>query len=127
MKKILFIMMAFMASFSAYAQEVNTNVEEEIIVVSEPILIATFNFDSEYIAENTITLIASFPTHVSEVFAVSHPCTPGNLPSQLWSFGNDTITITYPSGDLTELSRGSEGYVYIYTRNGTFIIKLIIE
>lgn len=126
MKKFILIMMAFMASFSAYAQEVTTNVEEEVAVISEPILIATYNYDSEYIAKNTITLTASFPTHVSEVFAVSHPCTPGNLSSQYWSFGNDMITITYPSGDLTELSTSTGGYVYIYTRNGTFIIEILV-
>ena len=123
MKRFLFIMMAFMASFSVYAQEVETNVEEEVSVISEPIIIATYYFDSEYIVKNTITLTASFPTHVSEVFAVSHPCTPGNLPSQFWSFGNDMITITYPSGDLLGLSLENE--VYIYTRNGTFVIKII--
>ncbi len=34
MKKFLFIMMAFMASFSAYAQEVNTENEEDVAVYS---------------------------------------------------------------------------------------------
>lgn len=125
MKKILFILMAFMTSFSVYAQEVTKNAEEEVVAIAEPIIIETLYWDADYIAFNTVTFSVTFPTDVREVLAVSHPCTPGNLSSQYWSFGNGVLTVTYPQGELTELF-GSQR-IYIYARDQIFIIELVVS
>ena len=84
MKKILFIMMAFMASFGAYAQEVTTNIEEEVAVASAPILIATIPLDADYIATNPVTITASIPIREEEAIFVSGPCMP-TVPDQYWN------------------------------------------
>ena len=126
MKKFVLIMLAFMASFSVYAQEVTTNVEEEVAASSAPILIATIQLDATYIATNPVTITAPIPVTQEEVIYISGPCMP-TIPSQYWSIINGTLTITYPSGDLTETSRFPELYntITIYGHSSIYYIQLI--
>ena len=123
MKNLLFIMMAFMVSLGAYAQEATTNVEdEEIAVVSEQTVLDTIYLSSESLTSpEPIIISASLPSDVREVLNVGHPCQPGYL--HTWSYGNGIITITIPIGELTGLSQGN---ITIYARDAIYIILLFV-
>lgn len=129
MKRILLIMMAFMASFSVYAQEVNTeNVEEmvEITYDSNWPIINTVYLDGDYILKNTVTITAPLALTPSDIITVYDSIRP-SLPLSYWSIANGILTITYHSGDLTEIAGPGEAYIYIYTRAGGYRIQLIIS
>lgn len=130
MKKFILIMMAFMASFNAYAQEF---VEEEIKDVEEfvevtsddnwPIINVVY-LERNNIVSTPVSITAPLALTPDAIYRVSDSVTP-SLPLSYWNIVNGIITITYRIGDLTELSMADEAYIYILTREGGYRIKLI--
>ena len=119
MKKILFIMMAFMASFSVYAQEVNDeNKEVTAIEYSTP----TFIIDiSEVVYPYVIDVEAPSET----VLGVSGPTDPL---LQTWRVENGRLIIELYEEDVCDVRAGNTHYLEVcMTNNGKMIIILIIE
>lgn len=120
MKKILFILMAFMVSFSVYAQD-NTNVEEVSVKSNSTVVDIIYLSKESLTSPEPIVITVSLPSDVREVLNVSHPCQPGYLPN--WSFGNGSITITIPAGDMVG---ASEGDIKIYARDAIYHILYVV-
>ena len=73
MKKLLLIMLTFMASFSVYAQEVNTDNNNEAAVASENTILGTFVID---ISDVMYPYIINIPAPSEPVIGVSGPPIP---------------------------------------------------
>ena len=127
MKKLLFIIMTFMASFTVYAQEATANIEEIELtsVASTEIVIATIELDADYVSWNPLTITVPLSLTPNEILYLSGPNMP-TVPSQYWSLANGILTINYPAGDLTELPFLEKQYqkIKIYTRSVIYVIEL---
>ena len=121
MKKLLLIMMAFMTSFGAYAQEVNTenednsnNFVEDWRISDNPELGYKIYHEYEVYSNNiTLPFVVQVPVPpTGTLVQVNGPATP-NVPN--WSVSNGTLTITYTYMDQVEAFLRS-GICYIETR-----------
>lgn len=121
MKKFLFIMMAFMASFSVYAQEVNpenedksNNSVEDWRISNNPELGYIIYHEYEVYSSNiTLPFVVQVPAPpTGTLVQVNGPAMP-NIAN--WSISNGMLTITYTNMDqIEEILRG--GIFYIETR-----------
>lgn len=120
MKKFVLIMLAFMASFSVYAQEVNTNNNEEVAVTSQPILLGSFRIDiSEVIYPYTIDI----PTPTGTILGISGPTDPL---LQTWYVQNGRLIIELYEDDLCDVRAGNTHHLSVASTSGNMIIELII-
>lgn len=120
--------MAFMASFSVYAQEIETEKVEETVEITYDInwpIIGTVYLDGDYIAENPVTITVPLALTPDNIIYIYDSTTP-SLPLSYWNIVNGTLTISYQSGDLTEISVMNEAYIYIKTKEGGYKVLLII-
>lgn len=120
MKKLLLIMMAFMASFGAYAQEVNTENEENVAVYSVTKLTSVTVDLSEISYPYTISTMA--PS--GDILGISGPTYP-NI--QTWNVSGGVLTITLNKRDFDDLYPGMIGRIEVATTNGGYYIELVCE
>ena len=123
MKKFVLIMLAFMASFSAYAQEVNTNNNEEILEerIGERVFLTGINIDMRTITY-PYTIVIGIPFDGGEVLNVSGPA-DSNIPN--WSLDRyNMMTINLYEDDLVGLTPYNIRYIEIATRNINYYVEV---
>lgn len=122
MKKLLLIMMAFMASFSVYAQEVNTDNEISTceLVTPYPLLSVVSVNQSELVLPWTF----SVPAPYEDVAEAYGPYTHPNLYS--WSVENGYLTIIIPEDAFPEICQKDEHYFTVRTVNST-LYTIVLE
>ena len=120
MKKLLLIMMAFMASFSVYAQEVNTIGENNEVTVAN-YSIPTFTID---ISEVVYPFVINVEAPSETVLGVSGPTDPL---LQTWRVENGRLIIELYEEDLCDVRAGNTHYLEVgMTNNGKMVIVLIV-
>lgn len=123
MKKFVLIMLAFMASFSVYAQEVNTNNNEEILEerIGERVFLTGINIDMRTITY-PYTIVIGIPFDGGEVLNVSGPA-DSNIPN--WSLDRyNMMTINLYEDDLVGLTPYNIRYIEIATRNINYYVEV---
>ena len=123
MKKLVLIMLAFMASFSVYAQEVNTNNNEEILEerIGERVFLTGINIDMRTITY-PYTIVIGIPFDGGEVLNVSGPA-DSNIPN--WSLDRyNMMTINLYEDDLVGLTPYNIRYIEIATRNINYYVEV---
>ena len=125
MKKFLLIMMAFMASFSVYAQEVNTNnmVNEEIPEqrIREKVFLTGVVIDMRYISY-PYNIILGIPSNAGAVLGVSGPA-DARIPN--WSIdAYNMMTIYLYEDDLVGLEPDEIRYIEIATTNFDYYVEV---
>lgn len=118
MKKFLLIMMAFMASFSVYAQEVNTENEEDVAVYSVIKLTSETVDLSEISFPYTISTVA--PS--GNILGISGPTYPN---VQTWNVSGGVLTITLYERDFEDLYPGMIARIEVATTSGGYYIELV--
>ena len=123
MKKLLLIMLTFMASFSVYAQEVNTNttLNEETI---EPrgTFITRFVIDMRHITY-PYNIVFGIPSNAGNVLGVSGP-SDVRIPN--WSIDEyNMMTIYLTEDDLIGLTPNNTRYIEVATTNGGYFVEII--
>ena len=130
MKKVLFILMAFMASFGAFAQEVNT--ENEIsargpLVTPYPLLSVVSVYQSDF----TLPWTFSVPAPYEDVAEITGPILPmyrsyttGNLFT--WNVNNGYITITLLEDAGPEILQKGEYHFVVRTVNSN-LYNIVFE
>ena len=120
MKKILFIMMAFMASFGAYAQEVNTENEISTCELSTPYSLLSVVSVNQ--SDLVLPWTFSVPAPYEDVVEITGPLstsprsiTTGNLFT--WSVNNDYLTITLLEDAGPEILQKGEYHFVVRTVN----------
>lgn len=123
MKKLLLIMLTFMASFSVYAQEVNTDNNNEAAVASENTILGTFVID---ISDVIYPYIINIPAPSEPVIGVSGPTDPL---LQTWRIENGRLIIELYEEDLCDVRAGNTHHLSLGFSNPEtrMIIILIIE
>lgn len=116
MKKILLIMMTFMASFGAFAQEVNT--ENEIsargpLVTPYPLLSVVSVYQSEFSLPWTFSVPAPYET-VAEVYGPtgSNTCT--------WFVQNGYLYVTITEDAGPEILQQGQYFLTVRTTNSSY-------
>lgn len=121
MKKILFIMMAFMVSFGAYAQEVNTTIENNEVIVAEyqtNVYWTTVTINYSNLTEPYEIVIDTPP---GTILAVSGPSNP-NI--QTWRVQNGLLYITLYERDFDALIPGELGRIEVPTTVAGYVVYL---
>ena len=116
-------MLAFMASFSVYAQEVNTNNNEEILEerIGERVFLTGINIDMRTITY-PYTIVIGIPFDGGEVLNVSGPA-DSNIPN--WSLDRyNMMTINLYEDDLVGLTPYNIRYIEIATRNINYYVEV---
>lgn len=116
MKKLILIMMAFMASFGAFAQEANTtseNNEEAIAIYSIP----TFTID---ISEVVYPFVIDVPAPAGTILGVSGPTDPL---LQTWRVENGRLIIELYEEDLCDVRAGNTHWIEYASTEEKCIIK----
>ena len=111
-------MMAFMASFGAYAQEVTTTVEEEVVTISEPIFWTEVQIDIDNISYPYVLMIGTPP---GTILGISGPSKP-NL--RTWRADVSGLYITLYQEDLEEILPGTTGRIEIATTSGNYYVEV---
>lgn len=123
MKKLILIMMAFMASFSVYAQEVNIGSNDKVTTTSYVQIIATFRID---ISEIVYPYIIDIPAPQETVIGVSGPTDPL---LQTWRVENGRLIIELHEEDMCDVRAGNTHHLSLGFPDPEVrkIIVLIIE
>ena len=113
MKKLFFVMMAFMASFSVYAETVKNEADVEVSAIAA---------DNRLWSVKEVTLSdLRFPYQIAvsvppgTIAGISGPTFPN---MQNWSVSGSTLTITLMARDLLGFDPGMVGIIEIYMTNG---------
>lgn len=119
MKKLFFILMALVASFSTYA-EITVNETEEVTSYLNGTIIKQIEVD---LSEQT------YPMHITtyipsgDVLGVSGPCHP----EVNWFQSGNILNITLFSRDFMDLDPGMTGYIEIHMTTGVYLIEFICK
>ena len=120
MKKFLFIMMAFMASFSAYAQEVSSSVNNEVEVAeyATNVYWTTVTINYSNLIEPYEIVVSTPP---GTVLGISGPSNP-NI--QTWRTEGGLLYITLYNRDFEVLAPGVVGRIEVPTTVAGYVIYL---
>jgi len=116
MKKVLFIMMAFMASLGAYAQEVNTDSEINArgpLVTPYPLLSVVSVNQSELTLPWTFSVPAPYET-VAEVYGPTGPNTC------VWNVQNGYLYVTITEDAGPEILQQGQYFFTVRTTSSSY-------
>lgn len=123
MKKLILIMMAIMASFGVYAQEVNTENENVEVASANETLLTTVYLTRSQVLSQSITITSPAPPE--NILSISGPTIPHVTD---WAVSNGTLTIRYGVGDLSEIAIGGEFKIYVIGESYyNYVIRLIVN
>ena len=112
MKKLFFIMMAMLASFSMYAETAEKDMVEEISVANSGVVEYTFDVNMSNI---TYPYIITVTVPTDRIVSVSGPCQPNVIG---WNVVGSTLTIPLIFRDLMHLSPGDIGKIEVISETG---------
>ena len=120
MKKLLLIMLTFMASFSVYAQEVKTEQENEVATANYPTNVywstVTINYDTMTVP---VEIVVNAPN--GNILCISGPSNP-NI--QTWRVANGKLYITLNEREVGNIIKGEITYIEIATTTAGYYIEL---
>lgn len=119
MKKLLLIMMAFMASFSVYAQDINTMKEvKPLSSLSNRALFPLLGTITINVTDITLPLTISAPAPVEDVEDIHGPFSPRY---SFWTEQNGYLYITITEDAAPEIFNPNQQYEFVVkTKNATY-------
>lgn len=122
MKKLFFIMMAMMASFSVYAQEINTEKENEVALANYPTNVFWTGITIDY-DRLTAPYEIVIGTPPGTILGISGPSNP-NI--QTWRVENGMLYITLYERDFDALIPGETGKIEIATTVAGYYVDVFV-